>query len=136
MTAEAYAARAVLRTAQERVPRPQIWWTIDNVVLATWISRHLSAPEALSVALSQMPFTPRIAGIDPAARQLFAKSPDDLDAEETAELLALSSQPLLVENPEELRKSRDALLRKLHVHGVIDEPTMLAAMQRDVRRFK
>jgi len=40
------------------------------------------------------------------------------------------------DRPERLRAPRDALLRKLHDHGLIDEPTMQAAMERDVRRFK
>jgi hypothetical protein len=133
LTPEALAASAVLRSGHHR---PHLWWAIDSGVLATWISRHLSAREAICVALSEMTFAGGTYGIEAAARRIFDKSPQDLDAGEIAELLALSHQPAFADRPDKLRASRDGVLRRLHLHGVIDEPTMLAATKRDVRRFK
>jgi membrane peptidoglycan carboxypeptidase len=75
-------------------------------------------------------------GIDAAARRYFGKTPQDLDAGEIAELLAVSPNAAIGNHPEKARASRDGLLHKLHEYGVIDEPTMLAAIERDVRRFK
>jgi hypothetical protein len=135
LTPEALAARQVLRTGQ--VHRRQIWSTIDEAVLAIWISRHLSAPEAISVALSKMPFGLETSGVESAARRFFGKSAADLDAGEIAELLAVSTAPdFRLRHREGLRGARDSLLSKLQAHGVIDEPTTMAAMQRDVRRIK
>ena len=134
LTPEALAASALLRSGQHR---PQLWWTIDGGVLATWISRHLSAREAICVALSEMPFGLETSGIESAARRFFGKSAADLDAGEIAELLALSNAPgFRLRHPDALRGARDGLLLRLQAHGVIDEPTRMAAIQRDVRRIK
>jgi hypothetical protein len=135
LTPEGLAASEVLRGAEPRV-RSHVWRTIDRVVLATWISRHLSAREAICVALSKMFFAPGTVGIAAAARRFFGKSPDDLDAGEIAELVASGAKPSMLLDWPDLRQSRDGLLSKLRAHGVIDEPTMLAAMARDVRRIK
>jgi hypothetical protein len=134
LTPEALAASETLR--QSTAVRTKMQRMLDRAVLATWISRHLSANEALRVALWQMSFGRDLAGIDAAARRFFGKSAQDLDAGEIAELLAVSQYPAIVEHPERLRESRDDLLRKLHAYGVIDESTMAATMERDVRRFK
>jgi hypothetical protein len=108
------------------------WSGVEDAVLATWISRHFSASEAISEALSSMRFGDTW-GIEQAARRYFGKSAEDLDAEETADLLTLDQW---LKHPEEFRLRRDHLLRNFHAHGVIDEPTMLAGMKRDVRRIK
>jgi hypothetical protein len=138
LTPEIVAARwtLALDASQVKDRRSNLWWAIDNWVLATWISRHLSAREAIAIALSETAFGQGTVGIGSAARHFLDKSAEDLDAGETALLLALSARPKLREQPDRLRESRDALLRKLHAHGVIDEPTMLAAMKHDIRRFK
>jgi Transglycosylase len=136
LTPEALVASILLGKSQGSHRRSNTRWAIDNGVLATWISRHLTAREAISVALSEMNFGRETAGIDAAARRFFEKSAHDLDAGEVAALLALSHRTSLADRPEELRKARDGLLRRLRAAEVIDEPTMQAAMERDVRRFK
>jgi hypothetical protein len=135
LTPGALAAFEVLRTQQ--VHRRHIWSNIDEAVLAIWISRHLSAREAISVALSKMPFGLETSGVESAARRFFGKSAVDLDAGEIAELLAVSTAPNFhLRRPDALRGARDSLLRNLQAHGVIDESTTTAAMKRDVRRIK
>jgi len=136
LTPEALAASVLLGESQRSIRRSNVWWAIDNAVLATWISRHLTAREAISVALAGMNFGAPTPGIEAAARRFFEKSAQDLDAGEVAALLALSQQPSLADRAEDLRKARDGLLRRLRTAGVIDEPTMQAAMEGDVRRFK
>ena len=133
-TPEAFAARVVLRPAH---PGSNLRRLIEESVMATWISRHLSAREAISVGLSQMYFAPDVTGIAAAARHFFDKSVEDIDAGEVAALIAWSAGPSMFRNhPDRLRASRDALLRKLHDQRVIDQPTLQAALQQDVRRFK
>jgi len=135
LTPETLAATQVLRSGQRQARN--LRRQIEESVMATWVSRHLPAREALSVALSQMYFAPDVTGIAAAARHFFDKSVEDLDAGEIAALIAWTANPSTYRNrPDRLRDSRDALLRKLHDHGLIDEPTMQAAMERDVRRFK
>jgi len=136
LTPEALAARQVLRSAGQSQSRSQLRRSIDETVLATWISRHLTAGEAISVALSEMTFGLESAGIDAAARRFFGKSVEDLDAGEVATLLALSQQTSLVDRTEQLRKARDGILRRLRAGGVIDEPTLQEATQQEIRRFK
>ncbi|TMB28211.1 MAG: hypothetical protein E6J61_18555 [Deltaproteobacteria bacterium] len=134
---EELAARQVMRSAGRPQPPTKLQRLIEVAALATWISRHLSAREAISVALSQAHFAPDVVGIAAAARRFFDKSLEELDAGEIAALIAGSAGPSMYpDRPERLRAPRDALLRKLHDHGLIDEPTMQAAMERDVRRFK
>jgi len=133
MTPAPLAARVTLGKS---IRRSHLWWAIDNEVLAIWISRHLTAGEAISVALSEMSFGGQTSGIVAAARRFLDKSVEDLDAGEVSELLALSYRRSLLARPDELRRSRDAILRKLRAAGVIDEPTLQAALQQDVRRFK
>jgi len=130
LTPEALAATQVLRTGNFAAGRS----TIDNTVLSIWISRHLSAREAICVALSKLPFGLQTSGIESAAR-LLGKSSADLDAGEVAQLLAMY-RPRPLNMGISVREMRDGLLRKMHAQGVIDEATMQAAMEQDVRRFK
>jgi hypothetical protein len=100
--------------------------------LTTWISRHLTAEQALSACVATTPwFGSGTHGLIEAADRFVGKPADQLDAEEIARLFTLTRSPSeRRSHPDRWRAARDVLLRDLHQHGFIDEATLLAATAR------
>ena len=78
------APPSVLLTGNAARRRTHVQWVLENFALATWVSRHLTGDEALSLALRRLSFGPGINGIEEAAKKFAGKHPDQMDAEEVA----------------------------------------------------
>ncbi len=78
------APRSLLLTGNAARRRTHVQWVLENFALATWVSRHLTGDEALSLALRRLSFGPGINGIEEAAKKFAGKHPDQMDAEEVA----------------------------------------------------
>jgi membrane peptidoglycan carboxypeptidase len=129
-SASGLAAKTLLGASATR--RSQLRWTVDNLVLTTWVSRHLTAEEALSAALESWAFGAETRGVRDAAERYAGKRVDQLSPEEVARLVVLASEPSLRAHPDKWRLRRDGLLNELHAHRFIDDATLLDATARAV----
>ena len=130
MTANAIAARTLLSASAQ--PRGHLRWVFANLVLTTWISRHLTGEEALSTAVSAMFFGRGTHGLRDAADKFLGKPVEQLDAEEVARLMVLARDTGLVRHPDKWRAARDQLLGELRRHDMIDDAMLLDATARSV----
>ncbi|MFN2396076.1 MAG: penicillin-binding protein 1C [Bacteroidales bacterium] len=82
--------------------------------------------EILSLYASNAPFGGNVVGLDAAAWRYYGRSPNDLSWAESAALAVLPNAPSLVHpgrNPDQLRRKRNILLKKLYSTGIIDSLT-------------
>ena len=98
--------------------------------LATWLRRHATADQAITLWLSREYFGHGVRGLDAAAAKVIGKPVEALDAEEVARLLALTQYPGIRDRPPLWKERRDQLLRGLQQRGTIDAKEAALAIER------
>jgi penicillin-binding protein 1C len=97
-------------------PRPRtVWSKCVEVLRARQLERLLDKETIAGVWLTQVPMGGTLRGLEAAARTWFARPLAELDAVDTAALVAMVPAPSLrspQRRPELLRNRRDALLRR------------------------
>lgn len=105
---------------------------VIEVVLATRLEWRHSKEEILELYAAHAPFGGNVVGLDMAAWRYFGVRPYQLSWAESAMLAVLPNAPGLIypgKNQEQLRRKRNALLRKLHEEGTIDRTTFDLALR-------
>lgn len=117
-------------------PRPRGWGAkLRQVLLAIRLEASLDKDEILEAYLSRAPMGNRIVGFEAASRVYFGKPARFLSPAEAALLAAVPRSPS-AENPwkggEDLRRRRDAILRRMADDGKLDGPSLAAALAEPV----
>jgi penicillin-binding protein 1C len=130
LTPSSLAARALLLESGREVRGP-LRWTAANLALTVWISRHLSAEEAMASALATMSFGPDTPGAEDAALRYMHRPLRQLDPADTAALIVLARDPSgMLRHRDRWRAARDSLLRRLAGDGVTSEQVLRRALAR------
>lgn len=99
---------------------------VVEIILATRLEFRDSKNSILAHYASHAPFGGNLVGLDAAAWRYFNTSPNQLSWAQSATLAVLPNAPSLIypgKNQEKLLKKRNALLKKLLNHAVIDSLT-------------
>lgn len=103
-----------------------VWNKLKEIFMALRLECRYSKAEVLSLYVSNAPFGSNVVGLDAASWRYFGRSPAQLSWGEMAAMAVLPNSPSLVhpgKNRAILLKKRNALLDKLHDHGIIDAAT-------------
>ncbi|MEP3206848.1 MAG: penicillin-binding protein 1C [Gilvibacter sp.] len=93
---------------------------------ATRLEAGYSKKEILNFYASYAPFGGNVVGLETAAWRYFGLPSHQLSWGQTAALAVLPNAPALIfpgRNQQRLKTKRDALLKKLHLQGIIDQTT-------------
>lgn len=133
-----YLAYVVAKTDIEREKASEVTAArkLREVRIALQLERTLSKDEILTRYLNVVPFGGQIYGIKSASRHYFDKLPKDLTVPEAAYLAGLVNKPsrLGSENPEEAKKRRDHVLKRMADTGALSKDQ--AQAQELYRKFQ
>lgn len=104
---------------------------IIEIFLAELLEYKYSKNEILALYASNAPFGGNVVGLDAACWRYFGHSPDKISWGEAATLAVLPNSPSLVhpgKNRKALKTKRDNLLKKLHIHNILDSLELKLAM--------
>lgn len=104
---------------------------IADALLAFRLELAFSKDEIIALHASHAPFGGNVVGLEAAAWRYFGRAPERLSWAEAATLAVLPNQPALVtpgRNRARLQRKRDALLRRLHAVGRLDDLELQAAL--------
>ncbi|MEZ4648514.1 MAG: PBP1A family penicillin-binding protein [Candidatus Eisenbacteria bacterium] len=96
---------------------------LKEAVLAIRLERSFSKDEILELYLNKIYFGEGAYGVEAAAQTYFGKSVDDLELQETALLAGILANPSAfhpIRRPENARKRRNLVLRRMLQAGVVD----------------
>jgi penicillin-binding protein 1C len=102
-----------------------------EAALALRLEAEYDKDEILALYASHAPFGGNVVGLEAAAWRYFGRDPSRLSWAEVATLAVLPNQPALVtpgRNRVRLAAKRDALLRRLHAQGALDDIDLAAAL--------
>jgi penicillin-binding protein 1C len=102
-----------------------------EAALALRIEAEYDKDAILALYASHAPFGGNVVGLEAAAWRYFGRDPARLSWAEVATLAVLPNQPALVtpgRNRARLAAKRDALLRRLHAQGALDDIDLAAAL--------
>lgn len=91
---------------------------------AVFIETTHSKKEILNLYASHAPFGGNVIGVETAAWRYFGRSAADLSWAESATLAVLPNSPALIHpgrNRDRLKQKRDALLKRLHEKGILEQ---------------
>jgi penicillin-binding protein 1A len=112
-------------------PRKSIVRKIKEAVLAFQLERRYTKDEILWLYLNQIYLGSGAYGVESAARIYFGKSVSDLSLAECALIAGLPKSPSNYSpliNPQLAVKRRNTVLRQMAATGIIDAPTLAAAL--------
>lgn len=116
----------VIRLSRKRDAR-SIYEKCVELILATRLELKFTKKRILRLYASQAPFGGNVVGIEAASWRYFGKPPQYLSWAEAALLAVLPNNPALIHpgrNRTALLNKRNRLLKKLAVHGIIDNTTL------------
>ncbi len=115
----------VIRLSRKHQKRTYFEKAIE-IILATRLELRETKNTILAYYASNAPFGGNVVGLDAAAWRYFNTNASQLSWAESATLAVLPNAPSLIypgKNQEQLLKKRNALLKKVLAHGVIDTLT-------------
>jgi len=118
----AYLAGKTLVFDAELNKRGNLHWQVGSTAAAMWFSRNANLHETVYFYLSHAYFGAGLRGLNMASRELFQKSPDSLDAAESALLVTILRQPSYFNpwcNPDNAKTYRDKLLVRMAESGFL-----------------
>jgi len=121
----------VIRLAEGNPPRT-VWQKFKESILALRLEQAYSKKDILKLYASHAPFGGNVVGLEAAAWRYFARTPQQLSWAESALLAVLPNSPALIhlgKNRARLLNKRNALLKRLYTHQVIDRLTYELAQQ-------
>lgn len=121
----------VIRLARKNPPRTYQQKLLE-MVLALRLEWRYGKDEIIALYAANAPYGGNVIGLESAAWRYYGRSPELLSWGESALLAVLPNSPALIHparNQEELRRKRDALLRKLNAAGALDDLSMRLAMR-------
>ena len=100
-------------------------WKMAVAGVMTWVSRNMTAEQALGYWASEAPFGAGINGVDAAAREYFGKVTSDLTTDEAATLAAIAQSPRYRPDcfPEAGKTARDVILSRMARAGLLSGET-------------
>lgn len=113
---------SMARYSAARVPQPQFKRLLRELALATWISRHWTADQALTTFLSSVWMGQDRHGVREASIHLFGRPVEGLGVAETALLIATIRSPQRLDprcHPERALEARGQVLERMRVTRVI-----------------
>lgn len=133
--ADACLATSVARllTASSSKPERHLRRTVREAALATWVSRHWTAEQALDTFAAEVWMGQGVHGLRDAAGVYFGKPLESLDVAEFALLVAMIRSPTALSplcHPERARAARDEVLRSLAEAGWLDRQGLSEASAR------
>lgn len=135
--ADACLATGVARLLTPSSPKPErhLRRVVREAALATWVSRHWTAEQALDTYASEVWIGQGVHGLRDGAGAFFGKRLESLDVAELALLVAVIRSPSGLSplcHPERARAARDEVLRSLADAGWLDPQGLSEASAKDL----
>jgi Transglycosylase len=111
-------------------PERQLRRALRELALATWISRHWTADEALDTYASLSWLGDSRYGMADGSAFFFRKAADDLTVAETTLLIVMMRSPRTLDplcHPQRAREARDELIQRMFEAGVVDQLAFASA---------
>ncbi len=112
-------------------PEKHLRYLFRQLALATWVSRHWTADEALDTYASLLWLGEDRYGVAEGAAFLFGKNVNDLTVAETALLIVVTRSPKRYSptcHPDRARLARDDLLQRMLDARLIDQKAFSEAL--------